>query len=419
MERIIFDNGFRVLLNPLPYLRSCSMGVWAGSGSRFETDDTSGISHFIEHMLFKGTDSLSARDIAVITDETGGSLNAYTAKEYTCFYARSLTKHVEKIFSLIGEMITSPSLRKDDIELEKGVVLEELSSYEDSSEDLCMDTFYECFWKDDMLGRNIVGRKETVTSFDENMIRSHMASFYVPERMVAVFSGNFDRASVLSLCEKYFGSLKNTNNPIAASPAKSHCFIKRINKHFEQNIITLGFPGISSLDKNIHACNFACGILGGTGSSKLFQRIREELGLVYSIDSYNTAYLHSGAVCISMGLSHKNEEKALCEVLRLIKEFPKALTQEDFQRIKEQTLAAVTMSLESPGSAASRLGRNELLFGKTSTEDELFNEIEAVTFDDVLKMSQTLFDTNDISLCVVGKSNTQKFYREILNRYFN
>lgn len=416
MERIIFDNGFRILLNPLPWLKSCSMGVFVGSGSRFETPETSGISHFIEHMLFKGTQTLSARDIAVMTDETGGSLNAYTAKEYTCFYARSLTKHIEKIFGLIGEMVTSPSLKKEDVELEKGVVLEELSSYEDSSEDLCMDTFYDCFWKDDMLGKNIVGKKETVLSFDEKMMRDHMARFYVPERTVAVFSGNFDRDTVVSLCEKYFGKLKNTRFPLTADTAKSHRFIKRINKRFEQNIITLGFPGISSLDDRLHACNFACAMLGGTGSSRLFQRIREECGLVYSIDAFNTAYLQAGALCVSMGLSHLNEEKALCEVLRIIKEFPDTLTEEEFDRVKEQTVAAVTMSLESPGTAASRLARGELLLGKALSEDELLSDLADVSFSDVRDISKSLFDPKNISLCVVGKVNSQKFYRDILSR---
>ncbi len=416
MERIVFDNGFKIILDPLPWLKSCSMGVWAGSGSRFETSETSGLSHFIEHMLFKGTTSLSARDIAVMTDETGGSLNAYTAKEYTCFYARSLTGHIEKIFSLIGDMITSPLLREEDIELEKGVVLEELSSYEDSSEDLCMDTFYECFWKDDMLGKNIVGRRETVLSFDEKSIRAHMSRFYVPERTVAVFSGNFDKDQVISLCRKFFGNMKNTGFPIEFSKAEGHSFIKRINKHFEQNIITLGFPGIPSLDKNLHACNFACAMLGGTGSSRLFQRLREELGLVYSVDSFNTAYLGTGAVCISMGLSHKNEEQALCEIMKAVKDFPDTVTKDEFRRIKEQTEASVIMSLESPGTRASRLGRAELLSGHAISEEQLISELNAVTFDDVRDVSKMIFNPLHISLCVVGKPNTQKFYREILSR---
>ncbi len=414
MKKIIFDNGFRVILNPLPYLRSCSMGIWIGSGSRFETAETSGLSHFIEHMLFKGTDTLSARDIAEITDETGGSLNAYTTKEYTCIYARSLTRHIEKLFSVIGEMITEPLLKESDIELEKGVVTEELLSYEDSSEDLCIDTFYENFWKSDMLGRNIVGKRENILSFDEKMMREHMKKFYVPERMVCVFSGNFNEDDVLKLCEKYFGKLLNTNNPITAGAAQPHRFVKCVGKRFEQNIVTLGFPGIASSDKRLHACNYACAVLGGTGSSRLFQRIREELGLVYSIDAFNTAYLHSGAVCIMMGLSHTNEERAISEVLRLMREFPDTLTKAEFERIKEQTEAAAVMSLESPGTAAARLARGELLSFEAETDDEYLNRLSSVTFEEFSDMAHTLFDTKDISLCVTGKVKTQKFYRELL-----
>ena len=414
MEQITLNNGLRICLEPRPWLKSCAVGLYIGSGTRFETPQTLGVSHCIEHMLFKGTESLSARRIAEITDDTGGTLNAYTAKEYTCLYARVLSCHTETIFSVIADMALHPALRPQELETEKSVILEERNSYEDSPEDLCMDTFYESFWPDDLLGQNIVGTCESIAAMTPDGIRAHMEKFYVPERMVVVFSGAFDRDEVCALCEKHFGALRNTGNPLRYTTPQTARFIRCVPKDLQQNVLTLGFSGVPLEDKRLHAYTYACAILGGTGSSRLFQRIREEMGLVYSIDAFHTAFLGTGVSCVSMALSAGKEKAALAETMRLCREFPDSATEEELERAKMQALAAVTMSLESPGSSASRIGRNTLLLGRVPTEDELYEKLRSVTPDDVRKAAREMFLDGNVSLCVVGKTKTEKQYQSIL-----
>ena len=217
METVTLQNGLRICLDRRPHLRSCAVGLYVACGSRFETPETLGVSHCIEHMLFKGTPTYTAKQIAEITDDTGGTLNAYTSKEYTCVYARVLAEQVPTILSLIADMALHPALREAELETEKGVIEEERAGYEDASEDLCMDSYYDALWQDDMLGKNIVGTPQTIRAFTSDGIRAHMNRFYVPERMVVSFSGAFDRAQVLSLCEDAFGSLRNTNNPLTTT----------------------------------------------------------------------------------------------------------------------------------------------------------------------------------------------------------
>lgn len=414
MEQITLNNGLRVFLEPRPWLKSCAVGLYIGSGSRFETPQTLGVSHCIEHMLFKGTESLSARRIAEITDDTGGTLNAYTAKEYTCLYARVLSCHTQTIFSVIADMALHPALRPQELETEKSVILEERSSYEDSPEDLCMDCFYESFWPDDLLGQNIVGTRESIEAMTPEMIRAHMQTFYVPERMVVVFSGAFDRDEVCAACEKHFGALRNTGNPLRYSAPEPAQFIRRVPKDLQQNVLTLGFSGVPLEDSRLHAYSYACSILGGTGSSRLFQRIREEMGLVYSIDAFHTAFLGTGVACVSMALSAEKEKAALEETMRLCREFPETVTEDELERAKMQALAAVTMSLESPGSSASRIGRGALLLDRVPTEDELLDKLRSVTTDDVRSAARAMFLPHRASLCAVGKTKTEKCYRSIL-----
>ena len=416
MEQIILDNGFRIYLEQRPWLKSCAVGLYIGSGARFETPQTLGVSHFIEHMLFKGTDTLSARRIAEINDDTGGTLNAYTAKEYTCLYARTLSRDVREIFSVIADMTLHPALRPDELETEKGVILEERSSYEDSPEDWCMDCYYESFWSDDLLGQNIVGTRETIEAMSADTIRAHMQKYYVPERMVAVFCGAFDREEVIGLCGQYFGALQNADNPLRFTVPETARFIRCERKDLQQNVLTLGLPGIPLDDPRIHALTYACAILGGAGSSRLFQRIREEMGLVYSIDAFHSAFLGTGSLCITMALSAANETAALEETLRLCRDFPDSVSEAELERAKRQTVSAVAMSLESPGSSASRIGRNALLRGSVLSEEDLLQALSGVTLDDVRSVAREFLRTDDFSLCAVGKTKTQKHYRSILGR---
>ena len=417
MEIVTISNGLRICLDPRSHLRSCAVGFFIACGPRFETPETLGVSHCIEHMLFKGTDKLSARQIAEISDNTGGTLNAFTAKEYTCLYARVLREQTANIFAVMAEMVRHPALREAELETEKAVIEEERIGYEDSSEDLCTDRYYASFWRDDMLGRNIVGTKQTIQAFSADGIRAHMARYYVPERIVISFSGAFDRDEVVALCERHFGDLQNTNHPLTYSTPRVYRFVKTVRKPFQQNVLTLGFPACSIENPQIHASTYACAVLGGSGSSRLFQRLREEMRLVYSVDAYHAAYLGAGTACITMALAAEKEEAALRETLRLCRDFPSSITQQEFDRAKLQTRAAVAMSLESPSTSAARIGRNLLLRNNLLEEDELLQILESVTLDEVREAAAQALQPDKVSLCVVGKTRTQKEYRAILNEY--
>ena len=417
MEIITIKNGLRICLDPRPHLRSCAVGLFIACGPRFETPETLGVSHCIEHMLFKGTDKLSARQIAEIADDTGGTLNAFTAKDYTCLHARVLRDQTAKIFAVMAEMVRHPALREAELETEKDVIEEERIGYEDSSEDLCTDYYYASLWRDDMLGKNIVGTQQTIRAFSVDGIRAHMAKFYVPERIVVSFSGAFDRDEAVALCEQYFGDLQNTNTPLTYSTPREYRFVKTIKKPFQQNVLTLGFPGLALESPQIHASAYACAILGGSSSSRLFQRLREEMGLVYSVDAYHVSYLGTGTACITMALAAEKEEAALRETLRLCREFPASITQQEFDRAKTQTLSAAAMSLESPSASAARIGRNLLLRNEMLEEDELLHILESVTLDEAREAAAQVLQMNKVSLCVVGQTRTQKEYRAILNEY--
>ncbi|HZJ78489.1 MAG TPA: pitrilysin family protein [Clostridia bacterium] len=415
MEKITLSNGFRILLDYDNFARSCTMGIWVGSGSGYESPESSGASHFIEHMIFKGTPDRNSYEISTQIDEIGGALNAYTTKEYTCFYCRSLTDHVGKALDILCDMVKNPRLEPKDVETEKGVVLEEIALYEDSPEDLCLDTFYENSWFDNAFGRNILGSRETVNELNSEALRAHMAEFYVPERMVASLCGRFDKDAVISTFEKYFGSLKPTSNPIKRQSLGFSPFIKTINKDFEQNQIILGFEGIRADVEDRFACGLLCNILGGSSSSRLFQRIRENLGLVYSIGAFNAAYLNGGLIGISMGLSHKAEEQALTESLKILREFPHDISEKELSRVQEQAAAGLVMGLESTPARASRMGRSEILFNSVDSQDMLIENYRSVTLDNIRRVSEKLLNLEKIAICSVGKVYENDFYLSLIS----
>lgn len=415
MKTTVLDNGLRIVSEKNEHARTCSFGAWVASGSAYETPETAGVSHFIEHMLFRGTLNRSALDIAEQMDEIGGIINAYTAKELTCFYATTLPVHAEKALDIICDMLTRPRFAPEDIELEKGVIKEEIAMYEDSPEDLCTDKYYENVWKGSMLASNILGTVQTVDAVTAEALRAHMKRFFVPERTVFSFSGNFDENGMVELCRKYFGGARNTGFPIEKIGAEYHSGITVIKKDFMQNQLILGFDGIPLGDERRYTATLASSVLGSASSSRLFQRLREELGLVYSADSVNVSHLAAGLFIICMGLSEKSEEKAISETLKIIKEFPDTVTECELARAKEQTVSGFVMGLESTSSVASRNGRNTLLFNSVASEDEIIRRIRAVTLDELRDFARMILNPESISLCAAGKVKSEKKYQKFLS----
>lgn len=413
-EIITLENGLRIVLEKSENAKTCSVVIWIASGSSYETPETAGTSHFIEHMIFKGSDKRSALDIAVEMDEIGGYLNAYTARESTCFYARTLSEHMPKALDIVCDMVKNPRLDAEDIELEKGIIKEEIAMYEDDPEDLCTDTFYENIWEGSMLGSNILGTVETVDSVTKESLTEHIKKFYVPERTVISVSGNFDREAAVEISKKYFSDSENTGFHINPTSADFSAKIIPIKKDFTQNQLILGFEGVPLATKEREPALLISSILGGTPSSRLFQHIRENLGLVYSIDTSCVSYLKSGIFTVCMGLGEKSEEKAITETIKIISEFVETVTEKELARAKEQAVTGFVMDLENPSSHASRNGRNQLFYNREITEDEVIRNIRAVTLDDIRKTASEIFDMSKLSLCVAGKVKSKKAYEAII-----
>lgn len=416
-EIITLANGLRIVLDKNSSLRTCAFGIMISSGSGYETPETAGISHFIEHMLFRGTQRRTALDLAVEMDEIGGRVNAYTTSTMTYFYAHTLTEHLPKALDIICDILTDSKLEDCDIELEKGVIKEEIAMYKDSPEDLCADTYYEHVWKDSMLASNILGTEETVESITREMLVEHLRKFYVPERMIISFSGNFDEKTVVDISEKYFGGMKNTGFETVHPTAIYHPEFITVEKDFSQNQLILGFEGVPISDKDgCRTATFVSSILSGGSSSKLFQTLRERLGLVYSVDCSSFSHKNTGLLMIDMGLSKNSEEKALAETVRILSDFPNLITEKDVSVAKEHIVSGFVMGCESVSARASRNARAIFNYGSIESDDDRIKSLRAVTPKQIRECADKIIDLNRISLCAVGNVHTAEEYRKFLSQ---
>jgi len=418
LQKVVLPNGLRIVLLPDNHLRTASIGVWVGSGTRFETPEIGGVSHFIEHMMFKGTEKRSAFDIAETIDAVGANMNAYTTKEYTCYYARALDAHIYTAVDVICDMITNPKFAPEDVETEKGVICEEIGMYEDSPEDVMIDRLYSGVWNSSMLGTNILGTRSTVNSMTSEAIRKYKNERYTPGRMVIAASGNFDPEEMLNFLKRYFEHLPSSDGTMECLPAEYTRSITISKKDFEQTNICLGFPTIALSNPDRYAFSILSTLAGGSTSSRLFQQIREKLGLAYSVGSGCTHYMNEGLFEVDAGVSPSSEEQALDKILEILKELKtNGITQREFSRAKEQLKAGVVMGLESTSSKVASLGRTQLLENTICLEDEILEKIEAVTIDDVSRIAANYIDFSKCSVSAVGKSVHEKdFYLEKLDK---
>lgn len=414
MELITLSNSLRIFLNHTDTLHSATVGVWIASGSRFEEEKNSGISHFIEHIVFKGSSKRNGFEIAEGMDEIGAYVNAYTTKEYTFFYTKALDYQILKAADILFDMIVNPRLLKEDIETEKGVIIEEISMCEDDPADVCSELNERSIYKGTSLETDILGTRETVNSFDESNFKEHLKSFYVPERIVIGVNGNFNKEKMLNKIEEYFGSLKDTGNPLVGDeiPFRKTMALKKMDT--EQTHITLSFEGIPIEHEELYPLQVCMFILGTGTSSMLNQRIREQLGLVYSIDSWLTRYLEGGYISVSMSLGSKGEETALKETLKIIRGFSSLVTERQVEIAKEKLISSLIMSREQPQSKLSAMGYSLLFTGNFSDDDEITKRIRAVKLNDVRAVAEKYLDTEKMSFTAVGRVKTEDEYKRIL-----
>lgn len=388
----------------IPYVKSVSVGIWVKTGSRNENPENNGVSHFIEHMLFKGTAKRTAAGIAECIDNIGGQLNAFTGKECTCFYTKTLDEHIDLAVDVLSDMLFNSLFSKKNVTLEKKVILEEIGMYEDSPEELVHDILSEAAWNGSSIGYPILGTKKSLRRVGRESMLSYMSERYIPGNTVISVAGNFDEAALDGLLEEYFGSWRRDAGKIDGNYiAKFTPGIKIKEKDTEQVHLCIGFEGLEIGDERLYPLLAVNNIFGGGMSSRLFQKIREKKGLVYSIYSYPTSYLNGGLFTIYAGM----KPERLSEVIDLILEETlllkrKGFTSRELEKSKEQLKGNYILGLESTSSIMNSIGKSELLLGYADTREKILQKINHIDMDSVKDVINSIFDTDRKAISIVG-----------------
>ncbi len=414
MNLTTLPNSLRIFTDKRNDLRSATVGVWVYSGSRNEREEISGISHFIEHIVFKGSEKRTAFQIAEGMDEIGAHVNAYTTKEYTFFYTKALDYQIIKAADILFDMLKNPLLDEGDIETEKGVVLEEINMCEDDPGDVVYEVNEGALFEGTTLSMKILGERETVSALTKEKIGEYMKNNYCGERIVVGVSGNFPEKEMQDKIAEYFGTLPKSGaeNKIYDVPFKQGITLKTMQT--EQNHIMMCLPGVGIEHEDLYPLQVCMFILGTGTSSMLYQRIREQLGLCYGVDSWLGRYMGGGYIALSMSLAGTSEEKAIKEALTILGEFSVKVTEKQVAVAKEKLISSLIMSREQPQSKFSSIGYNLLLLGRVIEDDEIITSIKNITLDDVKKASKKYFDLRKLSFTAVGKVKDEEYYKKLL-----
>ncbi|MBC8016680.1 MAG: insulinase family protein [Sporomusaceae bacterium] len=399
----VLPNGVRVISEAIPYVKSVTLGIWVGTGSRSEEQHNHGISHFIEHMVFKGTDNRSAKDIAETVDEVGGQLNAFTGKEHTCYYIKVLDTHLELALDVLSDMLLSSRFDAEDINREREVVLEEVHMYEDAPDELVHDIHLNHIWAGHALGRNILGTIPAIENFDKNLIQQYYQDFYTPDNIVIAAAGNLTHERLEALAERYFGKMKGNRKQVATIAPILIPAITIQPKAVEQVHLCLGTTSVPQSSPDIYAVHILNNILGGGISSRLFQSIREDKGLAYSIYSYQSNYSDAGLFTVYAGTRPSNAVQVTELIWQNISDLKtKGITLRELTKTKEQLKGSLLLGLESSSSRMSRLGKMEITLGKYSTLDEVVKKIDEVSLEDLQKIISDLFKPESLCFTALG-----------------
>ncbi len=403
-------NGVRVITENMPGIRSCSIGFWVGTGSRMERNDERGITHFIEHLLFKGTGKRSAKDIAEALDSVGGQINAFTSKEMTCYYARVMDRHLPLAVEVLTDMFFNSSFEDESIDKERGVIKEEISMYEDTPDELIHDVFLSAAWPDTPLGAPVIGTADSLDRIDRDMIKAYISRQYVPERVVIACAGNVDHDRLLEALGPAFGVMAKASQPVLARAPG--CLTGRnahVRKEVEQTQICVGTRGVSAADERNYPLYALNNILGGGISSRLFQNIREDKGLAYSIYSFGSSYSDTGAYSICAGTSPRTAELVTGLIQQEMKSImTNGVTPEELSRAKEQARGGLYMGLESVSARMNRLGKNLLLLDDIISPETTMKKIDDVALDDIPALAEYLFVKPHI-IATIGPMDAFKY----------
>ncbi len=410
VRRTVLPGGLRIVTESVPTVRSATFGVWVGVGSRDESPRQAGCSHYLEHVLFKGTERRSALEISAAVDAIGGELNAFTTKEYTCYYARVLDSDLPTAVDVVLDVVTSALLLSDDVDNERGVILEEIAMHDDDPTDMVHDEFAQAVFGPSPLGRPILGTVDSIEGLSRATINGYYRRNYTPDRMVVAAAGNLDHASVVRMVRQAFERAGGLGDPalepaaprVGGHPRHRRPDVHLVSRPTEQANLVLGTPGVSRVDDRRFALGVLNSALGGGMSSRLFQEVREKRGLVYSVYSYNAQYADAGLFGIYAGClpNRVDEVLDLCRT-ELDKVVAGGITAEEMARGKGQLRGSLVLGLEDTSSRMSRIGKSELLYGELLSVDELLRRIDAVTDEDVRQVAQEVLGATP-TLAVVG-----------------
>ena len=405
-KKHILKNGLTIMAEYIPHVKSISLGVWIEVGSRMENKENSGISHFIEHMLFKGTKNRTSKQIASEIDNLGGQINAFTSKECTCYYVKLLDSHITTGVDILSDMILNSKFDESDIDKERSVIIEELKMYEDSPDELSYDLLVENIYKDSSLGMNIIGTEETLENINKKELLEYFNTYYVPNNSVIAISGSFDFDEIVKLIEEKFGLWQKNDVEIKYEDVKFNVSTTLKEKDTEQLNVAIALEAIPVENKEeAYTLAVINTIFGGSISSRLFQKVREEKGLAYSIYSAHTLYKKVGELGIFLSLSNENLPKAykaiISEIELLKNEY---ITQEELTNSKEQLKGSYLLNLESTSSKMMALGRSMITSKSIETTDDILNSIDNVDLESVKNLIDKIFIKDKLSICVVGRN---------------
>jgi predicted Zn-dependent peptidase len=411
IQREVLPNGLRIVTENITYVQSVALGVWVGVGARDEDLPVRGISHVIEHMLFKGTPTRTARQIADEMDGIGGDINAFTSKENTCYHARVLSEHVPLALDVLSDMFLNSLFDPEEMARELNVILEEIKQRDDEPDDLVHDLFTETLWPGHALGRPVIGTPETVAALKPSDLRTYMDRRYTPDTIVIAAAGNLNHSEIVELVRQRFGHLSGQRSdwrvtdtepmPVAATAT--------VNKPIEQVNLVLGTQGYSQRADEKYTLSVLDNVLGGSMSSRLFQEIREKRGLAYSVGSYTQSFHEGGYFAVFAGTGPDTAS----QVLELIHaEFQNILknniTQAELDRSKNQFRGSIVMGMEGMNSRMMRIGRNELVYDRVIPTEEIMQKVNAVSLDDIARVAHHLFSDGQYAMATVGPAQNGK-----------
>ncbi|MEE8229033.1 MAG: pitrilysin family protein [candidate division NC10 bacterium] len=403
-QKEVLDNGLVILTEKMPAVRSVSISVWIRVGSREEEGEQAGISHFIEHMFFKGTEKRSAEEIAEAIDSVGGVLDAFTSREYTCFSAKVLREHLPLAVDLLADLVLHARLDPSDIEKEREVILQEIKMVEDAPDDQVHDLFAQATWADHPLGRPILGRRETLRQIRRDEIVKYMDRYYRPDRAIISAAGDLDHHALVNLVAAAFGGWGGHAHHASSSPPVSRFTAVNEDRDLSQVHLCLGVNGLAYAHRDRYALAILNTILGGGMSSRLFQGIREKRGLVYSIYSYTASYRDGGLLVVYAGTSNDHYQEVVDLIqaeFRQVRDEP--VGSAEFRRTKEQLKGNLLLGLESTGSRMTRLAKMYMYFDRCFGLEEIIQGIEEVTPERLQQLTQFLFDGGACTLASIGR----------------